>query len=95
IAGADGAAKPNTGHFFGAIKVEGFRDTTSVFRQMADTFDIIRNSAKEPGQERIFIHGEPEIIAEEENRRIGIPITPAVLEQIYSLNEELNLGFEL
>ena len=95
IAGADGAAKPNTGHFFGAIKIESFRDTASVFKQMAETFEIIRNSKKEAGQERIYIHGEPEAIAEEENRRIGIPVTPAVLEQIYSLNEKLNLGFEL
>jgi LDH2 family malate/lactate/ureidoglycolate dehydrogenase len=95
IASAAGEARPNTGHFFGAIKVEGFRDKASVFRQMAETFDVIRRSRKEPGQDRIFIHGEPEAIAEEENRRIGIPITPAVLEQIRSINERLQLGFEI
>ncbi len=95
IAGAAGEARPGTGHFFGAIKVEGFRDAASVFGQMAETFDIIRNSRKEPGQDHIYIHGEPEAIAEEENRRIGIPITPAVLEQIHLLNDQLQLGFEL
>ncbi len=95
IAGADGSARPSTGHFFGAIKVEGFRDTASVFRQMAETFDHIRSTKKEPGQDRIYIHGEPEAIAEEENRRIGIPITPAVLEQLQDVNERLELGFEI
>jgi len=95
IAGAGGEARPNTGHFFGAIKIDGYRDKSGVFHQMAETFDIIRRSKKEPGQNQIFIHGEPEAIAEEENRRIGIPITPAVLEQIQSINERLQLGFEI
>jgi LDH2 family malate/lactate/ureidoglycolate dehydrogenase len=95
IAGAAGDSRPSTGHFFGAIKIEGFRDTAAVFRQMAETFDYIRGTKKESGQDRIYIHGEPEAIAEEENRRTGIPITPAVLEQLQDVNNRLSLGFEI
>lgn len=95
ISGADGSGTPSVGHFFGAIKVAGFREPASVFQQMAEAFGHIRSSNKEPGQDRIYIHGEPEAIAEEENRRSGIPVTPPVLEQLQDINEKLNLGFEI
>ncbi|MEE9276555.1 MAG: Ldh family oxidoreductase [bacterium] len=95
IAGAAGEAPPATGHFFGALKVEGFREPALVFAHMAKTFALIRGSEKEPGRDRIYIHGEPEAIAEEENRRLGVPITPPVLEQMRRLNGELELGFEI
>ncbi|MCE2453549.1 MAG: Ldh family oxidoreductase, partial [Nitrospinae bacterium] len=95
MAGASGTAKSATGHFMGAIKMSGFRDLSAMFGDMGKLFDVIRGAKKAPGHDRIYIHGEPEAIAEEENRRIGVPITPAVLEQIQRLNEELELGFEL
>ncbi len=95
IAGAAGEGTPSTGHLMGAIQVAGFREPALVFEQMARTFDIIRRARKAPGRDRIFIHGEPEAIAEEENKRLGVPITPAVLEQMRRLNERLKLGFEL
>ena len=94
-AGGAGAAKSATGHFMGAIRMSGFRDLSATFRDMARLFETIRGAKKAPGHDRIYIHGEPEEIAEEENRRIGIPITPAVLEQMRRLNEELALGFEI
>ncbi|MFC1491945.1 Ldh family oxidoreductase [Nitrospinota bacterium] len=95
IAGAKGGAPPATGHFMGALNVEGFRRPALVFAHMAQIFDRLRNAKKAPGHDRIYIHGEPEAIAEEENRRLGIPITPAVLEQVRRVNERFGLGFEL
>lgn len=95
IAGAAGEGTPSTGHFMGAIKVSGFRDTGLVFGQMQKTFARIRGSKKAEGRDRIFIHGEPEAIAEEENGRLGVPVTPAIMEQMKKLNERLKLGFEL
>ena len=95
LAGAAGKAKSATGHFMGAIKTSGFRDLSAIFGDMTKLFETIRGAKKAPGHDRIYIHGEPEAIAEEENKRIGIPITPAVLEQMQRLNEELELGFEL
>jgi LDH2 family malate/lactate/ureidoglycolate dehydrogenase len=62
---------------------------------MGSTFEIIRNAKKEPDQEKVYIHGEPEAIAIEENMRLGIPITPAVLKQLddvcdrYGINSRL------
>lgn len=95
ISARTGNAPPQTGHFMGAISVSGFRDPALVFDQIRQMFDMIRNSKKAPGQDRIYIHGEPEAIAEEENRRLGVPLTPAVLDQVRRLNERFALGYEL
>jgi len=82
IAGASGESPPAMGHLMGAIRVDGFRAVSEVQSDMASTFDVIRKSARSPGQDRIYIHGEPEAIAEERHRAEGIPIGPAVLEQL-------------
>jgi LDH2 family malate/lactate/ureidoglycolate dehydrogenase len=78
IEGAGGAAPPAMGHFMGAIQVEGFRSTEEVNEDMEETFALIRGSEKSPGQDRIYIHGEPEAIAVEENLKTGVPLDPTV-----------------
>jgi LDH2 family malate/lactate/ureidoglycolate dehydrogenase len=70
------------GHFMGAIRIDGFRDADLVQGDMEATFDLIRGSPKAPGQDRIFIHGEPEAIAEQTNAEEGIPVGPAVMDRL-------------
>ncbi len=95
IAGASGDAHSAMGHFMGAIKIDGFRPRAEVQADMADTFALIRKSGRAPGHDRIFIPGEPEAIAEAENRDLGIPITPALMDQLTRWNSRLGLGFDL
>ena len=82
IAGAAGESAPAMGHLMGAIQVEGFRPGSEVELDMEATFDLIRGSGRVEGQDRIFIHGEPEAIAEETYRREGIPVSEAVMDQL-------------
>ncbi len=82
IAGAAGESAPAMGHLMGAIQVEGFRPGAEVEVDMEATFDLIRGSSRVAGQDRIFIHGEPEAIAEETYRREGIPVSEAVMDQL-------------
>jgi L-2-hydroxycarboxylate dehydrogenase (NAD+) len=82
IAGAGGDSAPGMGHLMGAIQVEGFRPLGDVQADMESTFELIRESAKAPGHDRIYIHGEPEAEAEATHRREGIPVSPAVMEQL-------------
>lgn len=89
-----GRVNHGTGHFMGAISIEGFRESSMVFAQMEEIFEGVRKAKKAPGSTRILIPGELERIAEEENRRLGIPITLPLLAQIRRLNRELDLGFE-
>ena len=62
---------------------------------MSEMFSTIRNSKKVEGEDKIYIHGEPEKFSEEENLKLGVPITPPIREQMIELNKELGLGYEL
>lgn len=72
----------SVGHFFGALEVSGFRDPGEVAADMEETFEVIRRARKAPGHDRIFIHGEPEAIAEKENTRLGVAVDPVVSAQM-------------
>jgi LDH2 family malate/lactate/ureidoglycolate dehydrogenase len=95
IAGSSGDAPAAMGHFLGAIQVSGFRSPRLVEAEMAETFRTIRHAHRAPGQDRIYIHGEPEKIAEAENSEQGIALTPALQAQLVRWNRELELGFSL
>ena len=95
IAGASGNARPALGHFMGAIRLDGFRETGDIQSDMADSLEILTSAKKAPGEERIYIHGEPEAIATEENLRLGVPVTPAVMEQVEKITKRLGLNIEL
>lgn len=91
IAGADGSGPPAMGHLMGALNIEGFRPLADFQSDMATTFDLIRGTMKAPGHDRIFIHGEPEAIAEERNRREGIAMTPVMLGQLETWGSRLGV----
>ena len=93
--GADGHAPAAMAHLMGAIRIDGFRPVADVQADMAETFGIVRGATKEPGRERIFIHGEPEAILMEENLRLGIAVTPAVMDQLSWVNEHLSIRYDL
>jgi LDH2 family malate/lactate/ureidoglycolate dehydrogenase len=81
----------NIGHFFGAMKISGFRRIGEFSRDFDSLVQDVKSSPLEPDTERIFIPGEPEIIAREENQRKGIPILPSVLERLKQIGSELDL----
>jgi LDH2 family malate/lactate/ureidoglycolate dehydrogenase len=82
IAGAAGESAPAMGHLMGAIRVDGFRSPDQVQGDMEATFEVIRQSSRSPGRDRIYIHGEPEIEAAARHRQEGIPVGVGVLSQL-------------
>lgn len=95
IAGAAGSERAAMGQFMGAIRVEGFRPADEVGATMAETFGLVRSVEKSPGHDRVFIHGEPESIAEERIRLEGIAVTPEMLTQLRKWSDHFELGFDL
>jgi LDH2 family malate/lactate/ureidoglycolate dehydrogenase len=81
----------NIGHFLGAMKISGFRRIDEFTKDFNSLVQDIKSSPLEPDTERIFIPGEPEIIARKENQRKGIPILPPVLEKLKHIASELDL----
>lgn len=82
IAGATGEAPPAMGHLMGAVRIDGFRPVEQVQNDMEATFEVIRESSRSPGRDRIYIHGEPEAEAAARHRREGIPVGAGVLAQL-------------
>ncbi len=79
------------GHFFGALRIDGFIEPDDFKRQVDDLVRTFRSSAPAPGTEGPLIPGDPERAAEEVRRRDGIPLVPAVAEDLEALAHETGI----
>ena len=77
-------------HFLGAIKIDAFIEP-ALFKSMMDEYiNIIRNSEKAAGRDRIFIHGEKEFeLYEQQKEEVGIYYK--VVEELRGIGEEVNV----
>jgi len=64
----------NVGHFFGAIRLDGFRPVDEFKTTMDEMTLGFRNAKKAAGCDRIYTHGEKEFEHEEKRRKEGIPL---------------------
>jgi LDH2 family malate/lactate/ureidoglycolate dehydrogenase len=93
---AEGKALPaNVGHFFGALRVDGFRPPDEFKATMDDIIRRLRESSKADGRERIYIHGEKEFEMADERRKHGIPLHPKVVEDLRTIAEETGVDYPL
>ncbi len=81
------------GHFFMAVNIEAFSDIDLFRKSAGDILRALRNSQKAPGAERIYTCGEKEYIYWQENRDKGVPLNPALREQIITMRDELGLDY--
>jgi len=82
-------------HFFGAVKVDAFRDVPSFKRDMDRELRMFKDSQKAPGQDRIYVAGEIEHEKTLEARKHGVPIHEKVWTGLERLAGELALPFTL
>lgn len=83
-----------TGHFFGAIKIDGFMPADE-FRDRMDTWiAALRKSSPVEGEEKVLIPGDPEREAEEKLMKEGIYLVPKVVEELKEVARELGVDFE-
>jgi L-2-hydroxycarboxylate dehydrogenase (NAD+) len=87
---SDGAGD-NTGHFFGALRVDGFRPVEEFKAEMDEMFRVIRRSEKLPGWERIYVHGEMEWEAERDRLANGIPLDLPTYKSLEGVSADLNI----
>jgi LDH2 family malate/lactate/ureidoglycolate dehydrogenase len=81
----------NVGHFFMAFQVEGFRPLAEFSKTMDEALTALKDSPKAKGQDRIYIHGEPEFECEAERKRTGIPLHPQVVLNLAKLAAEAGI----
>jgi L-2-hydroxycarboxylate dehydrogenase (NAD+) len=82
-------------HFFGAIKIDGFRDPVAFREDMDRELRAFKNSQKAPGCDRIFVAGEIEHEKTLAHRQNGVPIHVKVWSGLETLAAELEIPFEL
>jgi L-2-hydroxycarboxylate dehydrogenase (NAD+) len=79
------------GHFFGAMRIDAFRPAEDFKFHMDKWIRRFRSATPAPGQEKVLIPGDPEREMETIRRQHGIPIVPAVVEDLKNLAVKLGL----
>jgi LDH2 family malate/lactate/ureidoglycolate dehydrogenase len=93
---ADGSPLPSaTGHFFGAWRVDAFRPAGEFRAAMDDLQRLIRETPRAKGQERVYIHGEPEYERTERRARGGIPLHAKVMDELRQVADEVGVAYDL
>jgi LDH2 family malate/lactate/ureidoglycolate dehydrogenase len=81
------------GHFFGAMRIDAFRTGEDFKKNMDQWIRRFRLAKPVEGQSRVLIPGDPEREMEAERLAIGIPLLPAVWEDLRSTGEKFNIMF--
>ncbi|MDP9018141.1 MAG: Ldh family oxidoreductase [Candidatus Eremiobacteraeota bacterium] len=82
-------------HWFGAFRVDGFRDVDDFKRDMDKELRDFKDSTKAPGAERIYVAGEIEHEKTNYHREHGVPVHHKVWATLQKLSGELGIPFQL
>lgn len=93
MTGASDAVGAGTGHFVGAMRIDGFRPADEFKAHMDNWIQTFRNAPAVDGQ-RVLIPGDPEREMEAERIRNGIPLLPPVVADLRALGEKLGVDFD-
>ena len=72
----------NVGHCFMAINIEGFMDLEDFKKRLNWVIQEIKSSPLAEGAKGVFFPGELELRTEEETRKMGIPVSQAVWQDL-------------
>jgi len=73
--------------FMGALRIDQFLPPERFKARVDAVVRRLRNTPRAPGVERIYLPGEKEWEAARERRRTGIPLPPAMVEELRTLAE--------
>jgi len=83
------------GHFFGAIRVDGF-STVEDFKDRMDQFLIgLKNTPPEQGHDRVYVAGEIEHEVKLVRSRHGIPLDQEVIERLRKISGRFEIPYEI
>jgi LDH2 family malate/lactate/ureidoglycolate dehydrogenase len=82
------------GHFFGAMRIDGFMDIDSFKSQVDDYIRVFRATKPAPGTTGPLIPGDPEREAEELRREKGIPLILPILEDLREIARKTRIPLE-
>lgn len=79
------------GHFFGAMRIDAFREAANFKASMDTWIETYRNARPAKGQDRVIIPGDPERESEVRVRRDGIHVIPQVEADLKEVAHSLGL----
>jgi len=82
------------GHFFGAMRVDGFMDPDEFGRRVDEWVKTMRATKPAPGTPGVVVPGDPERLAEVERRVTGIPLSPAVVADLRDIAKKTGINFD-
>jgi L-2-hydroxycarboxylate dehydrogenase (NAD+) len=82
------------GHFFGAMRIDGFIDADEFKRQVDDFIRTFRATKPAPGTKGPLIPGDPEREAEQQRRKNGIPLILPVIEELRDVSRATGIPFD-
>ena len=85
----------NVGHFFMAIKIDAFRPVIDFKKQIDYMIELLKDSPKAADQDKIYIAGEKEYLAAEENKIRGVPILDKVVEELKVNGADIGAPFDI
>jgi len=94
----DEGGKPrpaNVGHFFGALRVDGFRPVEEFKATMDDIIGRLKGTSKAVGQDRIYIHGEKEYEIADDRQANGVILHPKVAADLKAMAAEFGVEYNL
>ncbi len=81
------------GHFFGAMRIDGFRPAEEFKKHMDHWIQGFRKAKPGKGHEKVLVPGDPEREFESERRKNGIPLLEPVVKDLQELALKLDLEF--
>jgi L-2-hydroxycarboxylate dehydrogenase (NAD+) len=82
------------GHFFGALRIDGFIDPDEFKRQIDDWIRTFRATRPAPGTDGPLIPGDPERASEAERHATGIPLIAAVVDDLRDIGARTGVSFD-
>jgi LDH2 family malate/lactate/ureidoglycolate dehydrogenase len=82
------------GHFFGAMRIDGFIDVDEFKLQVDDYIRVFRAAKPAPSTNGPLIPGDPEREAENIRRDKGIPLILPVIEELRSISKRTGVPFD-
>jgi LDH2 family malate/lactate/ureidoglycolate dehydrogenase len=81
------------GHFLGAMRIDAFRPAVDFKYHMDNWIRRFRSATPAPGHEKVLIPGDPEREMEAERLIHGIPLLPAVVDDLKGLAAKFGVAF--
>jgi len=83
------------GHFFGAMRIDGFQEKDEFKRRMDQWMETFKSSESAEGKPSVLIPGEPEREAEQKSASEGIHLLEPIQKDLKEVADELDIPFEI